>query len=106
MTSRNLVTAPKGVSSEEALALLKANKIEKLPIVDAEGHLRGLITVKDFSKREEFPNASKDDVGRLRVAAPSASATTSTRAPGSSSRPGWTSCPSTPRTATPAACST
>jgi IMP dehydrogenase len=67
MTSRNLVTAPEGVSSDEALALLKANKIEKLPIVDAEGHLRGLITVKDFSKREEFPNASKDDVGRLRV---------------------------------------
>jgi IMP dehydrogenase len=67
MTSRNLVTAPEGVSSEEALQLLKANKIEKLPIVDAEGHLRGLITVKDFSKREEFPNASKDDVGRLRV---------------------------------------
>jgi IMP dehydrogenase len=67
MTSRNLVTAPEGVSSEEALELLKRNKIEKLPIVDADGRLRGLITVKDFSKREEFPNASKDDVGRLRV---------------------------------------
>ncbi|MFG3341813.1 IMP dehydrogenase [Glycomyces sp. NPDC048151] len=67
MTSRNLVTAPEGVSSEEALQLLKANKIEKLPIVDADGYLRGLITVKDFSKREEFPNASKDDSGRLRV---------------------------------------
>ncbi|GAB3997703.1 IMP dehydrogenase [Glycomyces albus] len=67
MTSRDLVTAPEGVSSEEALELLKRNKIEKLPIVDGDGHLRGLITVKDFSKREEFPNASKDDSGRLRV---------------------------------------
>ncbi|WP_199037258.1 IMP dehydrogenase [Glycomyces salinus] len=67
MTSRDLVTAPEGVSSEEALELLKRNKIEKLPIVDGDGHLRGLITVKDFSKREEFPDASKDGSGRLRV---------------------------------------
>jgi len=67
MTSRNLVTAPEGVSQEEALELLKRNKIEKLPIVDGDGFLRGLITVKDFAKREEFPNASKDDSGRLRV---------------------------------------
>ncbi|HEU5127027.1 MAG TPA: IMP dehydrogenase [Glycomyces sp.] len=69
MTSRNLVTAREGVSSEEALELLKKNKIEKLPIVDATGHLRGLITVKDFAKREEFPDATKDDSGRLRVGA-------------------------------------
>jgi IMP dehydrogenase len=67
MTSRNLVTAPEGVSSEDALELLKRNKIEKLPIVDETGRLRGLITVKDFAKREEFPNATKDDSGRLRV---------------------------------------
>ena len=67
MTSRDLVTAPEGVSSEEALELLKRHKIEKLPIVAEDGRLRGLITVKDFSKREEFPNASKDDSGRLLV---------------------------------------
>jgi IMP dehydrogenase len=67
MTSRDLVTAREGVSNEEALELLKRHKIEKLPIVDGDGFLRGLITVKDFAKREEFPNASKDDSGRLRV---------------------------------------
>jgi len=67
MTSRNLVTAAEGVSQDEALELLKQHKIEKLPIVDANGFLRGLITVKDFAKREEFPNSSKDDSGRLRV---------------------------------------
>ncbi|WP_100447885.1 IMP dehydrogenase [Glycomyces xiaoerkulensis] len=67
MTSRELVTAPEGVSSDEALELLKRNKIEKLPIVDGTGRLRGLITVKDFAKREEFPDATKDDAGRLRV---------------------------------------
>ncbi|MDA1360599.1 IMP dehydrogenase [Glycomyces luteolus] len=67
MTSRNLVTAAEGVSQDEALQLLKQHKIEKLPIVDGDGFLRGLITVKDFAKREEFPNASKDDSGRLRV---------------------------------------
>jgi inosine-5'-monophosphate dehydrogenase len=69
MTPMPLVTAPVGVSNEEALRLLQANKIEKLPLVDATGHLRGLITVKDFVKKDQYPLATKDDDGRLRVAA-------------------------------------
>ncbi|MEH1123396.1 IMP dehydrogenase [Micromonospora sp. CPCC 206061] len=69
MTQMPLVTGPVGVSKEDALALLRQHKIEKLPIVDNAGRLRGLITVKDFAKSEQFPNATKDDAGRLRVAA-------------------------------------
>ncbi len=69
MTPMPLVTAPVGVSDGEALALLRRNKIEKLPLVDESGRLRGLITVKDFSKRDQFPFASKDPGGRLLVAA-------------------------------------
>src|ERR671918_2676358 len=55
MTSRNLVTAPVGTTLAEAEAILHRNKIEKLPVVDADGKLRGLITVKDIQKRIEFP---------------------------------------------------
>ena len=69
MTPMPLVVAKEGVSKEEALALLSANKVEKLPIVDDENKLVGLITVKDFVKTEQFPNASKDSSGRLLVAA-------------------------------------
>jgi len=69
MTKMPLITAPVGVRKEEALALLSRHKVEKLPLVDAAGHLRGLITVKDFVKSEQYPNATKDDQGRLRVAA-------------------------------------
>jgi IMP dehydrogenase len=69
MTPMPLVTAPVGVPRGEALALLGAHKIEKLPLVDAAGRLRGLITVKDFAKSEKFPNATKDDEGRLIVGA-------------------------------------
>ncbi|CAM3568460.1 IMP dehydrogenase [Stackebrandtia soli] len=69
MTRMPLHTASVGVSSEEAMALLKRHKVEKLPLVDEHNKLRGLITVKDFTKREQYPNASKDDNGRLRVAA-------------------------------------
>ncbi|MDY5785762.1 IMP dehydrogenase, partial [Corynebacterium sp.] len=64
-----LVVAKEGVSKEEALELLSANKVEKLPIVDSAGKLTGLITVKDFVKSEQYPNASKDAQGRLLVAA-------------------------------------
>ena len=64
MTPMPLVTAPVGVSDAEALALLRRNKVEKLPLVDESGRLRGLITVKDFTKRDQFPNASKDAKGR------------------------------------------
>src|SRR5919201_1219803 len=69
MTSRDLVTAPAGTTLEEAEEILHRNKIEKLPVVDSDGRLRGLITVKDIQKRIEFPHATKDDQGRLRVGA-------------------------------------
>jgi IMP dehydrogenase len=69
MTSRDLVTAPVGTTLEEASAILGRHKIEKLPVVDAEGRLRGLITVKDIQKRVDYPNATKDERGRLRVGA-------------------------------------
>ena len=69
MTPMPLVVAKEGVSKEEALELLSANKVEKLPIVNDENKLVGLITVKDFVKTEQFPNASKDASGRLLVAA-------------------------------------
>ncbi|AWB83429.1 IMP dehydrogenase [Corynebacterium liangguodongii] len=69
MTAMPLVVARDGVSKEEALAKLSSNKVEKLPIVDDAGKLTGLITVKDFVKSEQYPNASKDSQGRLLVAA-------------------------------------
>jgi IMP dehydrogenase len=69
MTSMPLVTAPVGVHPDEALNLLRSHKIEKLPLVDNSNKLKGLITVKDFTKTEKFPNATKDEAGRLRVGA-------------------------------------
>jgi IMP dehydrogenase len=69
MTRMPLVTAPVGVTRPEALRLLSTNKVEKLPLVDATGRLRGLITVKDFTKSEKFPSATKDGEGRLVVGA-------------------------------------
>jgi len=69
MTRMPLVTAPVGVGAADALALLRTHKVEKLPLVDGAGKLRGLITVKDFAKSEQYPLATKDPAGRLRVAA-------------------------------------
>ncbi|WP_157252473.1 IMP dehydrogenase [Nonomuraea typhae] len=69
MTAMPLVTAPVGVSRDEAFSLLRSNKIEKLPLIDADGRLRGLITVKDFTKSEQYPLATKDAGGRLVVGA-------------------------------------
>ena len=69
MTSRDLVTAPVGTTLAEAERILHRNKVEKLPVVDADGRLKGLITVKDISKRLEYPDATKDAQGRLRVGA-------------------------------------
>ncbi|CAB4904547.1 MAG: IMP dehydrogenase [Actinobacteria bacterium] len=69
MTHENLVTAHVGVNREEAMALLAKHKIEKLPIIDKAGKLTGLITTKDFDKSEQYPDATKDDAGRLRVGA-------------------------------------
>ncbi|MCU1505556.1 MAG: dehydrogenase [Microbacteriaceae bacterium] len=69
MTRTPLITAPEGIDPDSAIAIFAQHKIEKLPLVDPQGRLRGLITVKDFDKSEQFPNATKDDAGRLRVAA-------------------------------------
>ena len=70
MTPRErLVTGKVGTSREEAKALLATNRVEKLPIIDEDGRLTGLITVKDFVKTEQYPNATKDDRGRLMVGA-------------------------------------
>jgi IMP dehydrogenase len=69
MTPMPLITAPVGVSADDAIALLAKNKIEKLPIVDGNGKLTGLITTKDFDKSEKYPDATKDEAGRLRVGA-------------------------------------
>jgi IMP dehydrogenase len=69
MTRMPLITAPEGIDPDDAVAIFAQHKIEKLPLVDASGRLRGLITVKDFEKTEKYPNATKDESGRLRVAA-------------------------------------
>ena len=69
MTSENLITAPTGTTLEEAQSILHRHRVEKLPVVDERGHLTGLITVKDIQKKIQFPNATKDSQGRLRVAA-------------------------------------
>ncbi len=69
MTARGLVTAPAGTTLDEAERILGEHRIEKLPVVDAQGRLKGLITVKDIHKRRQYPNANKDRHGRLRVAA-------------------------------------
>ncbi|MEM7337785.1 MAG: IMP dehydrogenase [Actinomycetota bacterium] len=69
MTATNLVTAPEGTSLDDAVSILHQHRIEKLPLVDPNGRLRGLITVKDINKRYQKPNASMDDEGRLRVGA-------------------------------------
>ncbi|HET9604985.1 MAG TPA: IMP dehydrogenase [Gemmatimonadales bacterium] len=69
MTKEHLVTAPVGTSLEDAERILAKHRIEKLPVVDPDGVLKGLITVKDIFKRRDFPNANKDQHGRLRVAA-------------------------------------
>ena len=69
MTPMPLVTAGQGVSREEAARLLASHKVEKLPLIDGEGRLTGLITVKDFVKTQQYPQASKDAEGRLIVGA-------------------------------------
>ncbi len=69
MTTTNLITAPKGTDLKKAEQILQKHKIEKLPVVDAKGKLTGLITYKDIQKFKNFPNACKDEHGRLRVGA-------------------------------------
>lgn len=69
MTKAPLITAPKGCTLDDAEKIFSTNKVEKLPIVDENNHLVGLITIKDLKKRKEYPNANKDSFGRLRVGA-------------------------------------
>jgi len=69
MTKENLITAPMGTTLEDAKTILMGTKVEKLPIVDKDGKLKGLITIKDILKARAFPNATKDSRGRLRVGA-------------------------------------
>ncbi len=69
MTSKNLVTAPEGTNLDDAKKILAAHRIEKLPIVDGDFRLRGLITIKDIEKTTKYPNSSKDENGRLLCAA-------------------------------------
>lgn len=69
MTRMPLITAPTGIDPDAAVAIFAKHKIEKLPLIDGSGRLTGLITVKDFDKTEQYPHATKDDEGRLRVGA-------------------------------------
>ncbi|HYO29948.1 MAG TPA: IMP dehydrogenase [Thermomicrobiales bacterium] len=69
MTSENLITAPAGTTLDEASRILHRHRVEKLPVVDDQGFLTGLITVKDIQKKIQYPRATKDDKGRLRVGA-------------------------------------
>jgi len=67
MTKMPLITADSGISLDAAADIMHKNKIEKLPIIDNDGFLKGLVTIKDIKKRIEYPNSNKDDFGRLRV---------------------------------------
>lgn len=69
MTKENLITVPEGTTLEQAKEILHKNRIEKLLVVDKEGNLKGLITIKDIEKARKYPNSCKDHLGRLRVAA-------------------------------------
>lgn len=69
MTKMPLITVEKGTTLDDAEDIFRTNKVEKLPVVDANNKLEGLITIKDLKKRQEYPNANKDDYGRLRVGA-------------------------------------
>lgn len=69
MTKENLVTAPVGTTLQQAQEILRRHKIEKLPIVDQDGNLKGLITIKDIEKTVQYPNSARDENGRLLVGA-------------------------------------
>lgn len=106
MTPMPLVTAPIGIARDDAAALLAKHKIEKLPLIDAQGRLGGLITVKDFVKTEQYPGATKDAEGACVSVPRSASSVTPGRARPRSRRPASTSWSRTQPTATPVFCST
>ena len=103
MTKDNLVTVPVGTTLEEAERILQRHRIEKLLVVDKDFNLKGLITVKDIQKKLEFPDATKDEQGRLRVgAAIGATGDFLERAQEIAAKK-WMCWRSTPRTATPRA---
>jgi IMP dehydrogenase len=99
MTKEKLITVPVGTTLDEARAILHQHRVEKLLVVDESYTLKGLITVKDIQKAMKYPSSAKDDLGRLRVGAPSASATPRSSARNGSSRPRSTSSWSIPLTA-------
>ena len=105
MTPMPLITGHVGISHDEATLLLRQHKRERLPIVDDAGRLRGLITVKDFVKSEQFPDASKTPMAGSSSVPPSATSVRPGSAPRPSSTPASTCSSSTRRTATPACCS-
>lgn len=96
-----LVTARPGTTLEEAEELLRRHKVEKLPLVDESGRLKGLITLKDIVKRRQYPNAVKDAQGRLLVGAAVGASKDLPEGPRPWWRRGWTSSSWTPPTATP-----
>ena len=106
MTAERLITVQEGVSRAEAMELLHEHRIEKLLVVDGTYRLVGLITVKDIEKSQRFPNACKDEQGRLRVGAARAPDLRGSSGPKRWSPPVPTLSWSTPRTATPGVCST
>jgi len=105
MTAMPLVTGPVGISNADAASLLAKHKVEKLPLVDDAGRLRGLITVKDFVKSEKYPDATKDAEGRLRVAAAVGFLGDAWQRAMALVEAGVDVMSSTPRTGTPARCS-
>ncbi len=105
MTSEELVTVPVGTTLDEAQAILHRHRIEKLPVVDDDGHLKGLITVKDIFKRRQYPNACKDEHGQAaRGRRGRCLQGGRDERPSAWSTPAWTCSWSTPRTATRRAC--
>ena len=105
MTSEGLVTGREGTTLQEAKEILRRHKIEKLPIVDDEFHLKGLITIKDIEKVVKYPTPPRTATGGCSAPPPSASPTTSLTARARWSPPAWTRWCSTPPTATaPTSC--
>ena len=101
MTKENLVTAPVGTTLEEAQKILGKHRIEKLPLVDAKGYLKGLITIKDIEKSIQYPNSARDKNGRLLVGAAVGTAGNTMEGWPPSSKPKRTSSPSIRRTGIP-----
>jgi IMP dehydrogenase len=105
MTKDNLITVAVGTTLEEAEKMLHRHRVEKLLVVDESYNLRGLITVKDIQKKIKYPNACKDEQGRLRVGAALGATGDYLERAAELVKPRWTCWWWTPRMATPRACS-